>query len=75
MAPNLRYTPDYIVSPGSVLEEYLAELGMSKAELAERCGRPNKTISEILHGKAAITPERSLDFIRFQLATRRLMSL
>lgn len=46
--PNLRYTPDYIVSPGSVLEEYLTELGMSKAESAQRCGRPNKTISDIL---------------------------
>ncbi len=64
MAPNLRYTPDYIVSPGSVLEEYLTELGMSKVELAERCGRPNKTISEILHGKAAITPETALQLER-----------
>lgn len=64
MAPNLVYTPDYVVSPGSVLEEYLAELGMSKVELAERCGRPQKTISEILHAKAAITPETALQLER-----------
>ncbi len=33
---------------------------MSQVELARRMGRPEKTISEIIHGKAAITPETAL---------------
>jgi HTH-type transcriptional regulator/antitoxin HigA len=33
---------------------------MSQAELADRTGRPNKTINEIIKGKAAITPETAI---------------
>jgi HTH-type transcriptional regulator/antitoxin HigA len=60
----IRYEPDYATRPGEVLEEYLAARGMTKAELAARCGRPVKTISEIIHGKAAITPETALQLER-----------
>lgn len=60
----IRYEPDYATRPGEVLEEYLAARGMTKAELAARCGRPTKTISEIIHGKAAITPETALQLER-----------
>lgn len=34
---------------------------MTKADLAARCGRPTKTISEIIHGK---TPETALQLER-----------
>lgn len=51
------YAPDYVPHPGETLEELLEERGMNQAELAERTGRPRKTISEIISGKAAITPE------------------
>ena len=61
---RIRYEPDYSTHPGEVLEEYLEVLGMTKAELANRCGRPTKTISEIIHGKAAITPETALQLER-----------
>ena len=37
---------------------------MSQAELAKRADRPEKTISEIVAGKTAITPETALDFER-----------
>jgi plasmid maintenance system antidote protein VapI len=37
---------------------------MTQAELAERMGRPTKTINEIIKGKAAITPETALQFER-----------
>lgn len=60
----IRYEPDYATRPGEVLEAYLVERGMTKAELAARCGRPTKTISEIIHGKAAITPETALQLER-----------
>lgn len=64
MKRPLPYQPDYAVSPGEILEEVLATMGMTKAELAERCGRPTKTISEIIHGKAAITAETALQLGR-----------
>jgi addiction module HigA family antidote len=54
--------PDYAIAPGLTLLETLEELGMSQAELAERTGRPLKTINEIAKGKTAITPETALQF-------------
>jgi addiction module HigA family antidote len=63
-AKPIRYEPNYGTKPGEVLEEYLETSGMTQAELATRCGRPLKTISEIVHGKAAITPETALQLER-----------
>ena len=54
------YVPDYVSPPGETLLETIETLGMTQAELAERTGRPTKTISEIIKGKAAITPETAL---------------
>lgn len=59
-----QYAPDYVSPPGETLQEILEERGMSQAELAERTGRPKKTISEIINGKAAITPETALQLER-----------
>lgn len=58
------YRPDYAVSPGSVLAERLAAHGMSQAELARRCGRSPKLISEIVGGKASLEPETALQLER-----------
>jgi HTH-type transcriptional regulator/antitoxin HigA len=58
------YKPDYVSPPGETLLETLQALGMSQAELARRTGRPNKTINEIIQGRAAITPETSLQLER-----------
>ncbi len=55
-----QYTPDFVSPPGETLEAILEEREMSQAQLAERMGRPRKTISEIINGKAAITPETAL---------------
>src|SRR5262245_25499825 len=52
--------PDYAVPPGKALLETIQALGMSQAKLAQRTGRPLKTINEIIKGKAAITPETAL---------------
>ena len=38
-----QYIPDYDVSPGEVLEDYLESLGMTQAELAARTGLTKKT--------------------------------
>ncbi len=61
---GLQYSPDYAVPPGETLHEVLEKLGMSQAELAERIGRPKKTVNEIIKGKAAITPETALQLER-----------
>lgn len=58
------YRPSYAVPPGETLRETIEAYGMSQAELAERTGRPKKTISEIITAKAAITAETALQFER-----------
>lgn len=56
------FQPDYATPPSWLLEEYLESWGMSQAELARRCGRSRKLISEIVNGKAPIEPETALQF-------------
>lgn len=58
------FTPNYAVPPGDSLVELLDAIGLSQADLAERTGRPKKTINEIAKGKAAITPETALQLER-----------
>ena len=59
-----RFVPDYLVTPGEVLEEYLEDLGMTQAELADRTGLAKKTINEIIKAKSPITPETALKLER-----------
>jgi addiction module HigA family antidote len=54
------YIPSTGSLPGEILQEALEERQMTQAQLAERMGRPKKTINEIIKGKAAITPETAL---------------
>ncbi|AVX21644.1 addiction module antidote protein, HigA family [Carboxydocella sporoproducens DSM 16521] len=56
------FTPDYAVPPGATILELLEHLNITQAQLAERTGRPKKTINEIIKGKTAITPETALQF-------------
>ena len=58
------YAPLSVTPPGTTLEEALEERGMSQAELAERTGRPKKTINEIVKAQAAITPETAIQLER-----------
>lgn len=55
-----QYEPDRVSPPGETLLESIEALGMTQAELSDRLGRPKKTVNEIVHGKAAITPETAL---------------
>ncbi len=59
-----QYVPDAVSAPGETLGEVLELRRMSQAELAERTGRPKKTINEIVKGRAAITPETALQLER-----------
>ncbi len=58
------YKPDYAVLPGESLSEVLESLSMTQADLANRMGRPLKTINEIIKGKAAITADTALQLER-----------
>src|ERR1019366_5163303 len=66
MASNLQsgWQPDWTVVPGDILLEALQERGMTQSELAQRLGRPLKTVNEIIKGKAAITPETAIQLER-----------
>lgn len=61
--PN-EYRPQSVSPPGETLHELLEERGMTQADLAARMGRPKKTISEIVRGKAELTPETALQLER-----------
>jgi addiction module HigA family antidote len=59
-----QYEPDYAVHPGEILEETLEARGMKKAAFAKRCGLSDKTVSQIINGKAPVTPETAIQFER-----------
>lgn len=46
-----------IVSPGAVLEEKMKERGWTQTDLAIILGKPQRSISEIINGKKAVTPD------------------
>lgn len=59
------FSPDYAPrSPGEYLRRFLESRGIKIVDFARRTGRPTKTISEIISGKVAITPETALQFER-----------
>ncbi len=55
---------EIISCPGDTLAEHLEYTAMTQTELAERMGRPKKTINEIIQGKTQITPETALQLER-----------
>ena len=57
-----KYIPDYLVTPGEVLEDYLGYAGITQTTLADRTGLSKKTINEIIKAKSAITAEIALKF-------------
>jgi addiction module HigA family antidote len=59
-----RYQPRVASLPGATLADVLVAKGMSQAELAQRMGRPKKTVNEIVKGKTAITPDTALELER-----------
>lgn len=60
MATINRYYPESVTHPGEILSETLEELTLGSKELAVRTGKPEKTISAILKGKSAITPDMAV---------------
>jgi len=58
------YTPDEVSHPGGTLKDLIDEKGINQAQLAERTGRPKKTINGIIKGKTGITPETAIQLER-----------
>lgn len=58
------YRPRTVSPPGRTLADMLEELQISQRELAERMGRPPKTINEIVKGKTAIVSDTALQLER-----------
>ena len=51
-------TSEMISTPGEILmEEFLIPLGISQYRLAKAIGKPQSAISDIVHGRRAITVE------------------
>jgi HTH-type transcriptional regulator / antitoxin HigA len=62
---DTEFCPDYnLEPPGEMLRWVLESRGIKIVDFARRCGRPTKTISEIISGKTIITPETALQFER-----------
>src|SRR3972149_4538786 len=49
------------IPPGELLAEELEARGMTQKELANRTGRPEQKISEIINGKKSITHDTALE--------------
>lgn len=62
--PNLEYRPTSVSPPGETLNDLLEEKGISQKLLSLRLGRSDKNLSQIVNGKAPITPELALDLER-----------
>lgn len=58
------YKPDYVVSPGEVLEFELDMRGMKQQELAKRTGLTPKHIGALVNSKSSITPETAIKLER-----------
>lgn len=63
MISNIRqneYYPDSVSAPGETLLETIETIGISQLELAEHMKCSIEWISELIQGKAVITPEVAL---------------
>ena len=60
MGTESRLRSNLAIPPGEYLEEVIAELGITKMELAKRMDRPSSKLSAIFKGEKAITPGTAL---------------
>src|SRR4051794_5687800 len=52
--------PNYAVHPGSMLDEWLEENGVSQVQMATRLGRSTKNINQVVNGVADVSAELAL---------------
>lgn len=58
------YTPTTVTPPGGTIKDILDEQGMTQAELAERMGRSEKFISNLINGEATLSQTVALELER-----------
>ncbi len=58
------YNPTSYSPPGETLGDILEERGITQKELSIKLGRSDKNLSQIVNGKAPITPDLALDLER-----------
>ena len=62
MATINQYYPESVTHPGEILLESLEERGIGAKEFSVKTGKPEKTITAVLKGDSAITPDMSVLF-------------
>ncbi|WP_051191977.1 helix-turn-helix domain-containing protein [Microbacterium luticocti] len=67
--------PNYVVSTGDYIAEWMEDEGINQAELARRLGTSRKHVSELLSGKAPLSHELALDLERVTGVPARLWNL
>ena len=55
------YHPDVVTSPGETLRDMLKALGMTRAELAARMGKPCEMLDDILTYGTPVTPATAME--------------
>jgi len=69
-------TPAWPSHPGETLKEMLEDRGWTQREFAQKIGRPEQLISNIINGKSGITAETALDFAEaFDMSARFWLDL
>lgn len=58
------YSPERVSAPGESLRKALAGVGLSQTDLAAKLGKTDKFVSELINGKAPITPETAIHLER-----------
>lgn len=59
-----RFEPDYAVSPGEILAEYLEVREISQGELAQLCGRDPELIAGIVAEEVPVDAATAAEFER-----------
>ncbi len=68
--------PRLAIHPGEHIAEQLQELGMSAAEFARRIDVPTNRVTELMHGKRAVTADTAMRLARaFRTSARFWMNL
>jgi HTH-type transcriptional regulator / antitoxin HigA len=60
MKAQAPYKPDFAIAPGEILAEHLEAHGLSKVAFARACDRTEKSVHELLAGKAPVTAELAI---------------
>ncbi|MDO9107932.1 MAG: helix-turn-helix domain-containing protein [Coriobacteriia bacterium] len=58
------YSPERVSAPGESLRKALAAVELSQTDFAEKLGKTDKFVSELINGKAPITPETAIHLER-----------